>query len=321
MLHKSGLRGILKAFFSLALLAASGWIFAQSGDAPPIRVDVDLVNVLCTVRDKHGALITNLKKDDFEIREDGKKHGIRYFSRETDLPLTVAMLLDVSGSVREVLAGEREAAGKFFDTVLRPNDHALLLGFSSTMVLWQDFTSSSQRLKSALERLHAMPFRGLPPLGQPMPGTLLYDAVFATSRAKLTGIPGRKAMIIISDGLDNGSQNHLEDAIEAVQRTNTIVYGICYEDKFSGCSFLKDLAEPTGGRMFRMGKKHALEEIFRTIEGELRSQYSIGFAPHSSAQDGKFHRLHVRVLTRGLRVSVRSGYYAPGGPAGSGEKK
>jgi len=213
--------------------------------------------------------------------------------------------------VREVLAEEREAAGRFFDTVLRPSDHALLLGFSSTLVLWQDFTSSSERLKKALADLHAVPFRGLPAIGQSMPGTLLYDAAYQTAKGKLGRVPGRKAMLIVSDGLDNGSQEHLEDAIEAVQATNTIVYGVCYDQKFSGCSFLKGLAEPTGGRMFEAGKKRTIEEIFQIIEHELRSQYSIGFAPINGAHDGKFRKLQVKALKPGLRVSVRRGYYAP----------
>lgn len=269
-----------------------------------------MVNVLCTVSDKRGALVTDLDKEDFEVREDGRKQEIRYFTRETDLPLTIAMLLDVSGSVRSVLADEREAAGQFFDTVLRPTDHALLLGFSSTLVLWQDFTPSSQRLKSALAQLHAIRFRGLPPVGQPMPGTLLYDAVYQTAKGKLDGVPGRKAMLIVSDGLDNGSQKHLDDAVQAVQATNTIVYGVCYDQKFFGCAFLNSLARPTGGRMFMTGKKQTLDEIFKIIEEELRSQYSIGYVPANAAHDGKFHKLDVRVLTRGLRVSSRRGYYA-----------
>jgi VWFA-related protein len=286
----------------------------QSVDAAaPIRVDVELVNVLCTVHDKRGALVTDLAKDDFEIRENGRKQEIRYFTRETDLPLTVAMLVDVSGSVRSVLAEEREAAGRFFDTVLRPTDHALLLGFSSTMVLWQDFTSSTQQLKNSLAQMRAVPFKGLPAVGQAMPGTLLYQAVWATAEGKLAGVPGRKAMLIVSDGLDNGSEKHLEDAIQAVEATNTIVYGVCYEQKFSGCSFLKSLAEPSGGRMFQTGKKKTLKEIFQTIEDELRGQYSMGFAPLDSAHDGKFRRLEVKLRPKGLKVSVRRGYYAPGG--------
>jgi len=269
-----------------------------------------VVNVLCTVSDKRGALVTDLNKEDFEIREDGRKQQIRYFARDTDLPLTIAMLMDVSGSVRSVLADEREAAGQFFDTVLRPTDHALLLGFSSTLVLWQDFTPSSQKLREALAQLHAIRFRGLPPLGQPMPGTLLYDAVYQTAKGKLAGVPGRKAMLIVSDGLDNGSQKHLEDAVEAVQATNTIVYGVCYDQKFFGCAFLNSLARPTGGRMFLTGKKQTIEEIFRSIEEELRSQYAIGYVPINREHNGKFRKLDVRVLAPGLRVSSRRGYYA-----------
>ena len=266
----------MKVTFSLVFLLAAS-TFAQ--EASSIRVDVDVVNVLCTVSDKRGALVTDLDKEDFEIREDGRKQEIRYFTRETDVPLTVALLVDVSGSVRSVLADEREAAGRFFDTVLRPTDHALLLGFSSTLVLWQDFTSSSQQLRSALGQLHAIRFRGLPPLGQPMPGTLLYDAVFQTAKGKLEGVTGRKAMLIVSDGLDNGSQKHLDDAVEAVQATNTIVYAVCYDQKFFGCAFLNSLAKPTGGRMFVTGKKQTLDEIFRSSSRSCAANIRLAFHP------------------------------------------
>jgi VWFA-related protein len=301
------------ALVSLAQFAAPGPIFAQAPDEPsPIRVDVNVVNVLCTVSDKRGALITDLHREDFEIRENGRQQEIRYFTRDTDLPLTIAMLMDVSGSVREAIEAEREAAGRFFDAVLRPSDHALLLGFSSTLVLWQDFTSSPARLHGALAQLHAIPFRGLPKDGQPMPGTLLYDAVYQTAMGKLKGVPGRKMMLIVSDGLDNGSRMHMEEALEAVQATNTIVYGICYDQKFFGCEFLKSLAEPTGGRMFDAGKKRkSLGEIYKTIEDELRSQYAIGYVPIDQEHDGKYRKLEVKVDKKGLKVSVRRGYYAP----------
>jgi VWFA-related protein len=316
----------LKVLLSLALLCglvgpAASPSFAQSpaGEAP-IRVDVDIVNVLCTVSNNRGALVTDLTKDDFLITENGKKREIRYFAQEADLPLTVALLLDVSGSVRNVLAQEREAAGRFFDTVLRPTDQALLVGFSSTVTLWQNFTSSSERLKEALTAIHAVPFRGLPPAGQPFPGTLLYDAVYETASTKLNDLAGRKAMLIVSDGEDNGSTKHIDEAIQAVQASNTIVYGICYQEKYSGCSYLKALAEPTGGRMFETSKKQTLDEIFKIIESELRSQYSIGFAPLNAAHDGKFRRLTVRVRPKGLRVSARRGYYAPLDPEASEAK-
>ncbi len=311
----------MKVILSFVLFAACGPQFAQVAEAPesaPIRVDVDVVNVLCTVSDKRGALVTTLRKEDFEIRENGRKQEIRYFTRETDLPLTVAMLMDVSGSVREAIPAEREAAGRFFDAVLRPTDHALLLGFSSTLVMWQDFTSSTALLRTSLAHLHAIPFRGLPTDGGAMPSTLLYDAVYQTAVNKLKDVPGRKAMLIVSDGLDNGSRMHMEEALEAVQATNTIVYGICYDQKYFGCEFLKGLAEPTGGRMFDAGKKReSLGEIYETIEDELRSQYAIGYVPTNRAHDGKFRKLGVRVGPAGLKVSVRRGYYAPGEPPGA----
>jgi VWFA-related protein len=305
----------LKAIPGLALLVCSACLSAQAvdpADAAPIHVDVNVVNVLCTVSDKRGALITDLKKEDFEIRENGRKQEIRYFARDTDLPLTVAMLMDVSGSVREAIEAEREAAERFFDAVIRPTDHALLLGFSSTLVLWQDFTSSTARLRGALAQLHAIPFHGLPHDGGPMPGTLLYDAVYQTAMGKLNGVTGRKMMLIVSDGLDNGSRMHLVEALEAVQSTNTIVYAICYDQKFFGCEFLKELTEPTGGRMFDAGKKRqSLAEIYQTIEDELRSQYAIGYVPINQQRDGKFRKLAVKVNSAGLRVSARRGYYAP----------
>jgi VWFA-related protein len=298
---------------SLILLASGACLLAQPSEEQPIRVDVNVVNVLCTVSDKRGALVTNLRKEDFELRENGRKQEIRYFARDTDLPLTIAMLMDVSGSVRQAIEAERVAAGRFFDVVIRPTDHALLLGFSSTLVLWQDFTSSTVRLGNALAQLHAVPFRGLPPEGQAMPGTLLYDAVYQTAVGKMKGVPGRKMMLIVSDGLDNGSRMHLEEALQAVQETNTIVYGICYDQKYFGCDYLKGLAEPTGGRMFDAGKKRqSLAEIYRTIEDELRSQYAIGYVPINQEHDGKFRKLSVKVQSAGLRVSVRRGYYAPG---------
>ncbi len=311
----------MKVILSLSLLVASRLIFAQGADEQPIRVDVNVVNVLCTVSDKRGALVTDLHKEDFEVRENGRKQEIRYFARDTDLPLTIAMLMDVSGSVRTAIEAEREAAGRFFDAVIRPTDHALLLGFSSTLVLWQDFTSSTMRLRTALAQLHAIPFRGLPAEGQAMPGTLLYDAVYQTAEGKMKGVPGRKLMLIVSDGLDNGSRMHQEEALQAVQETNTIVYGICYDQKFFGCEFLKGLAEPTGGRMFDAGKRRkSLGEIYQSIEDELRSQYAIGYVPTNQERDGKYRKLAVKVNQGGLKVSVRRGYYAPDSKETDGKK-
>ncbi len=286
----------------------------------PIKVDVNVVNVLCTVSDKRGALVQDLGTDDFEIFENGRRQNLRYFARDTDLPLTVALLVDVSGSVRWVIRDEKDAAAAFLKSVLRKSDRAMLLGFSSTLILWQDFTSSTARLEEALDRVRAIPFRGLPALGQPMPGTLLYDAVYQTATNKLIDVTGRKAMVIISDGLDNGSRMHLDEAIQTVQEHDTVVYGICYESGFSGCSFLKSLAEPTGGRMFEAGKKTPLSEIFRMIEDELRTQYALGYVPLNPARDGSYRKLQVRLRRGGLKVRARKGYFAFNDGAALGKK-
>jgi VWFA-related protein len=296
-----------KMLTAINLLVIGVWVYGQE---TPIKVDVDLVNVLCNVYDKRGLLVRDLKQEDFEVREDGKPQQIRYFARETNLPLTVALLVDVSGSVRRFVEAEKNTAARFLKDVLRPEDQALLIGFGSTLVLWQDFTSSASMLEAALGRMRAVPFRGLPVEGQSMPGTLLYDAIYRTALDKLSAVAGRKVIVIISDGLDNGGQITLESAVATVQSTNTIVYGICYEGPFPGCSYLKSLAEPTGGREFKIGPKTSLTEIFRTIEDEMRSQYALGYVPTNRSRDGKFRKLQVQVRKPGLRARARRGYFA-----------
>jgi len=304
-------RVAMRKFGGVVLLwVATAWPAPSQNPEAPIKVDVDVVNVLCTVYDKRGTLVPDLSRDDFRILENGRPQEIRYFARDTDLPLTIALLVDVSGSVRPFIEAERYTAAQFFHDVIHSTDQALLVGFSSTMILWQDLTPSVEKLQIALSRLRAVPFRGLPQPDQPMPGTLLYDTIGATAREKLSDVPGRKVIVIISDGLDNGSITHLEDAITAVQTANTIVYGICYNSGFSGCSFLRQLAEPTGGHVFETGKKESLSKIFQTIEDELRSQYALGYVPADGKRDGGFRKLQVKLRRSGLRVQARKGYYA-----------
>jgi len=274
-----------------------------------IKVEVNVVNVLCTVYDRQGRLAKDLRKEDFEIFDNGEPQPIRYFARDTDLPLTIALLVDVSGSVNRFVQSEKATAVRFFKEVLRPGDRAMLTGFSSTVALWRDFTGEVTELQAGLEEMHAIPFRGLPKDGGPMPTTLLYDAVTSTELNKLASVAGRKALVIISDGLDLGSRASLDTAIRAEQATNTVVYSICYPNPHEyGCSYLKSLSEPTGGRMFDLRSKAPLSELFRTIEDELRSQYSLGFVP--TAHDGKFHKLKVTARANGMKVRTRKGYYA-----------
>lgn len=293
-------------------LPASVLLIAFTLDAQPdIKVDVDVVNVLCTVRDRKGALVNNLDQDNFEIREDGKLQQIRYFARETDVPLTLGLLVEVSGSVRKLIQAEKDTAERFLKQVLRPQDQALLTGFSSTVIQWQDFTESPTLLVSTLDQMHAVPFRGIPKDGGPAPATLLYDAIYSTASNKFQSVPGRKAMLVISDGIDIGSRQSIEGALRAAQSANTILYGICYRtSKISGCSYLQSLAEPTGGRMFPVTPETPLASIFETIQEELRSQYSIGYVSTNTARDGGYRKLHVEVRPKNLKVEVRKGYYA-----------
>jgi VWFA-related protein len=296
----------------MRVFAGCWLLFAMGGAAQDtIKVDVEVVNVFCTVRNRNGALIKDLDKENFEIREDGKQQQIRYFARETDLPLTLGLLIDVSGSVRRTVQAEKDTAERFLRQVLRAQDQALLVGFSSTVVAWQDFTDSPSLLRETLQKLHAIPFRGVPKDGGPAPGTLLYDAVYSTANNKFQSISGRKAMLVISDGIDIGSRQTIQSAIRAAQVANTIVYGICYRNvRESGCSYLHDLAEPTGGRMFAVTPETPLSAIFETIQEELRSQYSIGYVSTNTARDGSYRKLQVEVRPRGLKVEARKGYYA-----------
>jgi len=286
-------------------------------NASVITVDVDLVNVLCSVRDKHGAYVKDLSKDDFEIKEDGRRQEIRHFAREVDSPLTVALLLDVSGSVSAIIGTEKAAASRFFSEVLRPGDKALLVGFAQLIAVWQDFTPSAARLAEALDR--AGPFVMTPGQTEYLPrgGTLLYDAVNLVARDRLTKQPGRKTMVLITDGEDNGSLVNLEIAAKAAQQSDAVVYGIHYEDegrssprKVAGLAALEKLSAPTGGRTFHVSKKTPLEAIFETIQEEMRSQYGLGYKSTNPATDGGYRKLEVKSTKSGLKVQVRAGYYA-----------
>ena len=212
----------------------------RSQQQPAIAVDVRVVNVFATVRDKHGAIVPNLTKDDFTLEEDGRPQTIRYFTRETDLPLTLGLLVDTSMSQRRVLDQERSASSTFLDQVLRPNkDLAFVIHFDREVELLQDLTSSRQKLLSALELLQTPQFTrnvgSNSPTSSPGSyhrggGTLLYDAVYLASNEMMKKQQGRKALVVLSDGVDTGSQETLAKAIEAAQRADTLVYSILFAD-------------------------------------------------------------------------------------------
>lgn len=311
------LAGAAIAILALAQQPATDQVSTE--ELPTIKVEVDVVNILCTVRDKRGGLVANLSKDDFELYEDGEPQEIRYFTRETDLPLTIGLLVDVSKSQEALIEVERQAAYRFFSEVLRKKDLAFLISFGVDAELLQDFTGSPELLRNGLDKLHLNAAVG-GPLPGPIPtskprGTILYDAVFLAAEDMLRGEVGRKVVVVITDGVDVGSRVSKARAVEAAQKGDAIVYSIYYADpryqEFGGgFGDLKDMAEDTGGSVFRVRKKYPLERIFADIQEEMRSQYSIGYTPTNSEKDGSFRKIEIRTKQKGLKVQARKGYYA-----------
>lgn len=310
---------------AVLLAAAAAIVPAQPAkpeeDLPVIKVDVDLVNILCSVRDRRNALVANLTKDDFQVREDGKDQEIRYFVKESDLPMTVGMLVDVSRSQEALIQTERSAASEFFRQVLRPKDMAFLISFGSEVELLQDFTGSVNLLRRGLDQLRLSTSVGgihpgpVPTSTKPK-GTVLYDAVYLAAAEKLRREVGRKTIIIISDGMDFGSHYKLEQAVEEAHKSDAIIYSIYYVDPraYGGYfgvsdSAMKKMSEETGGRLFNVGRR-GLEEVFREIQEEIRSQYSIGYVPANVNRDGAFRKVEIRTKNKDMKVQARKGYFA-----------
>src|SRR5713226_6254149 len=286
---------------------------------PSIKVDVDVVNILCSVRNKAGGLVGNLSKDDFTLIEDGKPQTIKYFTRETDLPLTIGLLIDISGSQARLIEDERRAAYQFSSQVLRKKDMAFLISFGPECELLQDFTNSPRLLQAALEGLRVSSgvgglHPGPVPTG-PQRGTVLYDAVYLAASDRLQKEVGRKAMVLITDGVDVGSRLKKEAAIESAQKSDAIIYGIYYVDHAAyfgmggfgtGASdaALKQMSDDTGGRLLRVDRKHTLNDIFTQIQEEMRSQYAIGFTSTNPTKDGSFRRLDLRTHDKNQKVQA-----------------
>jgi VWFA-related protein len=298
---------------------------------PTIKVDVDLVNVLFSVHNKQNGLVGNLSKDDFTLFEDGKQQDIRFFTRETDLPLTIGLLVDVSLSQRNLIEIERRAAYQFFAKVLRPKDLAFLISFGAEAELLQDYTNSAKLLEHGLDDLKVnSQVGGLHP--GPVPtattpkGTILYDTVYLASTEQLKGQVGRKAIVVITDGVDQGSHYKIEQAIKAAQLADAIIYAIDYFDPSAygygffggsgGEGALKRMAEETGGRVLKVDRRHTLDDVFKEIQDEMRSQYAIGYVPSNGAKDGSFRKIDIKTHEKDLRVQARKGYYATAHSAG-----
>jgi VWFA-related protein len=291
----------------LLILAAINYrgqfVYSQESN-PTIRAEVDLVDIIFTATDKKGQPVRGLKADDFQISENKQAQKIEYFSdlsRGSEVPLTIALLIDTSGSVKDKLDYEIATAAEFFKTILRPNkDLALIIQFDSEVNLVQDFTQDQRDLLKALNSLKA---------GN---STALYDAVYLAANEKLKGETGRKVMIVITDGADTSSKVRKEDAIESAHKSDALIYGIGVRSEETDFAVLKRFADETGGMFF---SPHAnfkeIQAAFRAISEELQGQYSLGYTSSNKKKDGSFRAIDIQCKISGVRIRARKGYFAP----------
>jgi len=370
------LLAVLSLFLGAALLNGRQTATQQTSTAADTKqpstlsVTVKVVNVPATVRDKHGQIISNLAKDDFVLEEDGHPQAVRYFAHDTDLPLTLGLLVDTSMSQRRVLEEERHASYSFLDQMLRQSkDVAFVIHFDHEVELLQDLTTSREKLESALQTLQIPQFSSTggsggsqggnsgSPNGSGYPGghgggrhgrgfggggTLLYDAAYLASDELMKKQQGRKALIILSDGVDRGSKLNLDSAIESAQKADTVVYAILFKDdeqhdqggfggrggfgggmgrhgggrrypqveRPDGKKILERISKQTGGRLFEVSKKHPIDKIYESIAEELRNQYNLGYTPDPADAEGSFHKIALKTKHKDLTVQARDGYYA-----------
>ena len=349
---------------------------AENSPEPDAKfsTDVKVVNVLATVRDKQGKIVSDLGQDDFDLAEDGRPQKIRYFTRETDLPLTLGLLVDTSLSQRMVLDEERDASRRFVEKVLREDrDQTFLIHFDHDTELLQDLTSSRNKLDHALDNLElpddarqqSRGGGGYPGGGggypgggggypgggggypgggggrrSNLPGTTLYNAILLASDELMRKQQGRKAFILLTDGVDNGSKEPLFRAIESAQRADTLVYSIYFTgeesqpqmpigfggggfggrrrgggypsrqiDRPDGKKILQQISRETGGGFFEVSRKLSIDQIYDRIEEELRNQYSLGYTPDRTDTGTGFHKIAVTVKQKNMIAQTREGYY------------
>jgi len=286
-----------------------------------IKTQVNLVNLFVTVRDKNKRIIADLKQEDFKVSEDNQDQKIAFFSKEVALPITLALLLDTSGSEQFMLPAIQDAGSSFLSRVLRKGDEALVMSFDSDVDLLSDFTEDRAQLDRAVHRSRINIPSGGSIGGNPGPigsrqitGTALYDAIYLACSEKLDTEAGRKAIVIVTDAQDMGSKVRIEEAIEAAQRTNTVIHIILVADPGYGganTGAARKLAEETGGRVLNASSEKKLMQAFDEISEELRSQYTLGYYPTNGQRDGTFRKIKVEMANHDQKVLARKGYYAP----------
>ncbi len=310
------------ACFAAALLPPV-WLAQETPPAAEhtLRATTQVVNVYAVVRDKRRPVL-GLSREDFEIKEDGVPQEIRYFSRETDTPLTLGILIDTSVSQGRVLGIEQQEAKAFIDQVITKRDLAFVLRFDVDVELLQDLTANHSLLGRAVDGT-VINSGGGGVMPGPFPtrgrtGTRLHDAVYLAAQELLKNEVGRKVLIVLSDGEDAGSDKTLDDALQAAEKSDVIIYAIAVVDRhfydgqfFGGESALERYSRQTGGRLIEVGRAENTAEAFREVAEELRTQYSLGYTPNNTRRDGTYRRVEVKLPGKKYKIQARRGYYAP----------
>jgi VWFA-related protein len=291
------------------------------GDVQTLKVNVNLVNVYFSVRDKNG-YITNLHKDDCSILEDKNPQKTKNFTQEKNLPLTIGILLDTSGSQQNVLPLEQTSGAEFLKDVLTPKDEAFLISFDINVNLLADYTNSPREIKRSIDSavINTGAGTGSVTGNGSARGTLLFDAVYLAAHDKLRQEAGRKILVLLTDGGDQGSQETLKTATEAAQKANAIIYVILIADRgfyggfgmgYTGDADMERLARDTGGRVINVGNNgKKLQEAFDQIQDELRTQYLASYtSTNPKVNDGTFRTLNI-TCQQGQKIQARKGYYA-----------
>ena len=339
---------IVALVIGLPAFAVAGWAqLAPSPDAAPVstapapapdetpvatfKQSVNLVDLFFTVKDKNGNLVPHLNQQNCKVDENKEPQTLKSFVAETDQPLTLGILLDTSGSQQRLLPMEVGAASQFIQQVLRSKDEAFAVNFDVNVDLLQDYTNSPRLLTHALSKAEintaggngsGIPGLGggtVPTVGDPK-GTLLYDAIYLAANEKMNQETGRKAIIILTDGEDEGSREKIADAIGAANRNNVIIYIVLCADRemywsqgegYFGYGYAKRIADETGGRLINVGNNgNKMQAAFQQIQDELRTQYVASYTPSNTKLDGGFRKIGVECRGDGMKVQVRKGYYA-----------
>jgi VWFA-related protein len=332
-------RRALQCGMLVAIVLVAAFVYAQ--DAPPqkistremqgpvIKVPVDLVNVFFVAKDKHGGLVSDLNRAEITVEEEGKPQEISFFEKDTSVPLTIAMMIDTSGSIGEanIMPLEQEGAVEFLHTVMRQGDQTLVIHFDLDVELDQDLTDRLPALERAIKNTRVNTGGGHQgPINTNIGGTHLYDAAVLACDDKLREEAGRKVMILITDGEDQGSKYKLNDSITAAQKANTVIYPIYFQPSLSShfsigygrqpqsygnTGVLNKLAEETGGKAYYPRSIADLRKTFDEIKSELHQQYRLAYVPSNTTRDGTYRKIQVRSSRGDLKVVARKGYYAP----------